>query len=302
MNRVLLYVHFNSNGELSEHVVYQLRNIQPLFNRVVFITNSKLSAQDKRRLTDLFDSFIQRENVGFDFAAWRDGINYVGWDELVKFDSLTIMNDTCFGPIYPIGKMYEKMEKENIDFWGITDHAANSIGMPGTGGPVPRHVQSYMEVFNSKVIKSDVFQSFWENIKDHSDVIKVIQEYETKLTDVLHDTGFSYDVFFNTGDYTTKYNIVDTFNYAELLPIVMLKNGVPLLKIKSFLRIHRRKLLNMVKQTDYPTGLIVDHLEAMHIVNTLTWKFYFRRGLSKCARPLTRTSAYKRVVRRKPKE
>ena len=42
MNRVLLYVHFNSNGELSEHVIYQLSKIRPLFNKVVFITNSRV--------------------------------------------------------------------------------------------------------------------------------------------------------------------------------------------------------------------------------------------------------------------
>ena len=260
-----------------------------------------MSNLDIRRLTDNIDIFIQRENIGFDFAAWRDGIRYIGWDELIKFDSLTIMNDSCFGPIYPLAYVYEKMENADIDFWGITDHAANKIGMPGTGGPVPRHVQSYMEVFNRKVIKSMAFQSFWENIKDQTDVTKVIQEYETRLTGILHDAGFSYDVFFNTGDYTRKNNIVETFNYSELLPVVMLNNGVPLLKVKSFMHMYRRKLFNIIKKTDYPTGLIADHLKTMHIVNTMTRKAYLRRGLAKRAKPLTRTIAYKRITRINPK-
>ena len=110
-----------------------------------------------------------------------------------------------------------------------------------------------------------------------------------------------FDVFFNTGDYTRKNNIVETFNYSELLPVVMLNNGVPLLKVKSFMHMYRRKLFNIIKKTDYPTGLIADHLKTMHIVNTMTRKAYLRRGLAKRAKPLTRTIAYKRITRINPK-
>ena len=281
MNRVLLYVHFNKNGQLSEHVVYQLRNMRPLFSNVVFITNSKLLLIDRDRLRGLYDNFIQRENVGFDFAAWRDGINNIGWDQLAKFDSLTIMNDTCFGPIYPIIGVYRNMEDTAADFWGITDHPATKVGMPGTNGPVPQHIQSYLEVFNDKVIKSETFRDFWNNVKNYKDVTKLIQEYETKLTGVLTNAGFKFNVYFDTEEYSRNNKIVDTYNYSELLPVVILRNGVPLLKIKSFLHTSQRLIIDIINKTDYPPDLITDYLEEMHIVNTNTVGSRIKKGIAR---------------------
>jgi rhamnosyltransferase len=143
-NRILLYVHFNKLNQVSEHVKYQLREMKDLYSKVVFISNSQISDEDKKSIEGLYDEFLRRENSGFDFAAWRDGINLVGWKELEKFDNVTLMNDTCFGPIYSMNEIYDEMEQhEGIDFWGITDHDKTMIGMPGTNAPTPKHIQSY---------------------------------------------------------------------------------------------------------------------------------------------------------------
>lgn len=82
MKRLLLYVHFNKHDKISEHVYYQLEQMHPLFSKVVFISNSQLSQKevDKLQQKNLIDSFIQRENVGYDFAAWHDGMAAIGFD------------------------------------------------------------------------------------------------------------------------------------------------------------------------------------------------------------------------------
>lgn len=102
MNRVLLYVHFNKYNKVSKHIYYQLEKLRPLFTTVVFISNSKVEQKELENLQKqrLIDSFIQRENKGFDFAAWHDGMMKIGFDDLTLCDSLTIMNDTCFGPLW----------------------------------------------------------------------------------------------------------------------------------------------------------------------------------------------------------
>lgn len=65
MKRLLLYVHFNKYNKISEHVYYQLEKMNPLFSKVIFISNSKLSESEviKLRQKQLIDEFIQRENV-----------------------------------------------------------------------------------------------------------------------------------------------------------------------------------------------------------------------------------------------
>ena len=76
MKRLLLYVHFNKYNHISSHVYYQLTKMRPLFSKVVFISNSSINEQDYHKIVELrlMDQFIQRENIGFDFAAWRDGM------------------------------------------------------------------------------------------------------------------------------------------------------------------------------------------------------------------------------------
>lgn len=64
MKRLLLYVHFNKNNKVSDHVIYQLKHMRSLFEKVIFISNSELSEQYQQQLVDFVDEFIQRENKG----------------------------------------------------------------------------------------------------------------------------------------------------------------------------------------------------------------------------------------------
>ena len=301
MNRILIYIHFNARDELSDYVVYQLQQIRPTFNKVVFITNSKISLDDKNKLTNLYDDFIQRENVGFDFAAWRDGLKSVGWSELSHYDSLTLMNDTCFGPVYPMEDVYDFMEQRNgVDFWGLTEHDVNIVGMPGTNSNIPLHIQSYMQVFNKSVVKSKVFQSFWNGIQDYTDVTKVIQEYETQLTRILGDAGFSYSVFFDTQKYSLENNILDIQNYSEFLPLIILKNKVPLVKIKSFIHTPTKKIMRSIKKTQYPPELIVNELKERSVISMSAGKYYVKNNITRTANLLRKSKTVKRIVKKSP--
>ena len=95
MKRLLLYVHYNKYDELSGHVLYQLEQLRPLFSKLIVISNSQLTKSATVTLEELgIAEVIQRENLGFDFAAWRDGMAHVGFERLADFDSVTLMNDT----------------------------------------------------------------------------------------------------------------------------------------------------------------------------------------------------------------
>lgn len=126
MKRLLLYVHYNKFNELSPHVLYQLEQLRPLFSSIYFISNSKLSKKAVQKLQDakLIDDLLERQNEGYDFAAWKDGI-FASLDSIKNFDSLTLMNDTCFGPLWDFKIIINQFESDNtIDFWGLTNHAA----------------------------------------------------------------------------------------------------------------------------------------------------------------------------------
>lgn len=258
--------------------------MRKVFDTVVFASNSKISAQDKKRLNGLYDKFIQRKNKGFDFSAWRDSMNSFGWSNIEKYDELTIMNDTCFGPIHDFRSVYKEMKSRGVDFWGMTINVAlKDLVVDGRGGFVfaPAHIQSYYITFDKRVFTTDIFKTFWNNIIDYSDVQDVIINYEIKLTDLLESNGYTYDAYYNAKnawkkDVMTRKD-VDTsafsagnmkkYNpgYTCTRPLWLLGEvqKYPFIKTKSIVMATKQipGIRNyLIKNTNYPVQLIDSYI------------------------------------------
>lgn len=266
MKRLLLYVHFNKYNRVSSHVYYQLTQMQPLFSKVVFISNSQVSERDYQNLVDLhlIDNFIQRENVGFDFAAWRDGMTHVGFDDITTYDVVTIMNDTCFGPLWDIKDYYLNYEaNDQVDFWGLTNNRRTKKSHQTQG--FPEHIQSYFITFKKLVIASSAFRNFWENVKNHTDVQEVINDYETKVTTTFLAAGFRYQTVFDTVNEDTTGMLHPDFSYYN--PTAILNHKVPFIKVKAIdnnQHIAPYLLEEIAKKSDYPVDLIVSHMSEIN--------------------------------------
>lgn len=260
MKRLLLYVHFNRYEKLSSHVLYQLEQMRPLFSRIVFISNSPFLAVDEALLREelLVDDVVRRENVGFDFAAWRDGMNYVGFESLQEYDSITLMNDTCFGPLYDMKEVYDRFESDDaVDFWGMTNFRST--------WKFKEHIQSYYLSFSKKVVASSAFQTFWRQVQNFTKVQDVIDHYETQVTTCLLDAGFRYQTVFNTVKEDLDNMIHPDFSYYN--PTAILKNKVPFIKVKTIdanQHITPYILDEIERKTDYPVELIVSHMSQIN--------------------------------------
>jgi rhamnosyltransferase len=265
MKHLLFFVHYNKYAGLSGHVPYLLEHVKHIFDRVVFVSNSPLTDNQRTKIAPLCDEVIVRDNRGFDFGAWKDLIIREGRGNLSQYHSLTLMNDSCFGPLFNLDNIYEKMEQRGVDFWGITNHKYANHGMPGSGKPIPEHIQSYFICFNNRVIISRVFQEFWAKIEYETDMELVIQRYETKLIKILNQSGFKHAVFFDGSDFQDKEP-----NLLVRRPDLCLNNGVPFIKIKAFLNFPIPKhLISLIREkTDYPVSLIYDYFTDMYDPNT----------------------------------
>lgn len=266
MKRLLLYVHFNKYNRISSHVYYQLTKMRQIFSNVVFISNSSVSDKDYQKLVDLHlvDNFIQRENIGFDFAAWRDGMTAVGFEELTTYDSVTIMNDTCFGPLWDIKDYYLEYESDDsVDFWGLTNNRATPKSRYTQG--FREHIQSYFITFKKSVIVSPEFKNFWENVKNYTNVQDVIDNYETQVTTEFLDAGFNYKVIFNTVNEDASHMLHADFSFYH--PTAILRHRVPFIKVKAIdnnQHITPYLLDEIAKQSDYPVDLIISHMSEIN--------------------------------------
>lgn len=258
MKRLLIYVHYNPQGLLSSHVLYTLKEIGSLFERVVFISNSIIPEDQKNSLLKWVDTFTERENKGFDFSAWRDAIHTEGWKQIESYDCLTLMNDSCFGPLFNLQPIFEEMDQRDNDYWGITEHTHFKTDTFPFGINIPRHLQSYFMCFKRSVTQSQAFREFWKEIKNQQKRQDVIDKYEIGLSECLIKENLTFEAYIKPELSSEKLNNSAAF----LCPDHMIKKKSPFLKVKSFFYFpHADHLKGMIqKETDYNFEFIEEHI------------------------------------------
>lgn len=260
MKRLLIYVHYNKNGEMSPHVRYQLQELRPLFTKVLVVSNSPLTEDMKKDLltAQLADQLLERVNRGFDFAAWRDGMHEIGWSNLSDYDSVTLMNDTCFGPIWDFQPSFLEMEADaQVDFWGLTNFRATKA--------FPEHLQSYFLTFKKPILNDKSFLTFWQGIKEYRDVQDVIDHYESRVTTYFMEQGFQYRALFDTIGESTEGMLHPDFTYYH--PRRILEVRLPFLKVKAMdaNQSIAPYLLDTIRtQSSYPVELILYHMSMVN--------------------------------------
>lgn len=260
--RLLLFVHYNRWGDLADYVVYLLQHVRKIFARVVLISNSPLSETARMPLEGLYDDFFQRENTGFDFLAWKEALAREGRARLAAYDSVTLMNDSCFGPLFDLEAVYRRMEAQGADFWGLSNHATAHVDRQSAlanNGVIPEHIQSYFLSFGKKTFLSDAFHTFWKNVHCENNIYSVIKKYETQLTPSLTKAGLSASVLLDTAGLEQKFPDKATWE-----PEVLLAAHVPFLKIKAFFTCkppENAALFSVLRQhSRYPLRLVHEHL------------------------------------------
>lgn len=284
-NRMLIFLHYNKEDNVVDtYVIHWLGILRSIYSNIIFVSNSDLDKENQNLIKTFCNQLLIRKNEGFDFGGWKDAILAVGWNELIKYDSLTLLNDTCFGPIFDLKNYYISMENKAVDFWGNTNHRSTYSDVLGN---IPEHIQSYFIVFNKPIVQSSVFQQFWENVKYETNVLDVIRNYEVQLTSHLVAAGFKYQVWIDT---TTEEYLNFHPNLPHVHPHTMLARRSPFIKVKNCIE-HMNEWVSVEKaiisHSDYPIHLIHSYLGKLVIkskkykdtLRSIYWSLpdYFRK-------------------------
>jgi len=256
-NDILFYVHYNKNSDFHSHVIYQLEKLRPIFKRIVLVSNSQLSSEHTARISKSVDEIFQRANTGYDFFAWKEALDREGQARLKEYDSITLMNDTCFGPLFDMGDVYDKMRVSDCNFWGMMNHRRMEKIVPALGTNILEHIQSFFIVFKREVVNSTTWSAFWQTVECEDSVFRVIAKYEVQLTQILCDAGFRYEALLDTRELDL------TAEELSYIPAdYCINDRIPILKIKALLQ-HKnpRYIIGEIHRlTSYPVELIEDYM------------------------------------------
>lgn len=167
MKRLAFYTFWEKDGIVRKYVLTYLKGLQEVADKIIVIVNGKLSLEGKEKLEKLGITILQRANKGFDFGAWKAAFEFLGWEEVRKFDELVLTNCSNYGPVYHFSGIFKRMEDNPCDFWGLTQRqeVKNALIIAGDKDSyIRRHIQSFFIVIRQKVILSEKFSSYWDGL------------------------------------------------------------------------------------------------------------------------------------------
>ncbi|WP_200931610.1 rhamnan synthesis F family protein [Paenibacillus sp. Leaf72] len=232
MKRAAIFLFYDKDGIVDDYIPYMLEDINKNVERLVVVCNGKLTVEGREKFEKLTKDIVVRENKGFDVWAYKEGIDYIGWESLSDYDELVLLNYTMFGPLYPFKEMFDEMDKRNIDFWGITKHYGSDDDWTGGNmkyGYIPDFIQSFFIVIRKRMLNSFEFKKYWNNMRPIGSYIESMAFHEGIFTKDFVDSGFSCDVYINTDD-LKEYTQAPT-TYA---PLELMKRRCPIVKRKVF--------------------------------------------------------------------
>lgn len=202
--RLGIFVFYDPEGVVADYVEYLLQEVKQNVSDLVIVCNGSLSIEGRHKFSCFTEKIIVRPNKGFEATAWKETlINYLGWENVKKFDEVLFLNDICYGPVFSLRQVFEKMDQRtDLDFWGITRHyKAPDFTSKHADSIIPEHIQTYFFVVRKSVINSDNFKYFWENLPEIKSYIDDIGSFETQFTKYLQDCGFKWDTYVDISEY-----------------------------------------------------------------------------------------------------
>ena len=266
--RLLLYAHYDRDGKVDPHVIYQIKSLYDFGISIIFISNSPVSAEDTKRLSPFIKKLHLRPDTGYDWTAWKEAILELGSDVLGQYDDLILMNDSCYGPLFPLEEMFAKMDQESVDFWGITEN---------TDPRFTTHLQPYFCCIKRHVACSDSFLEFFKNLPSIATYEEAIFKGEIAFSRFLTTRQFCYATYVDAKGLQSMPEIGVNEPFAYSMASVFIRNHrIPFVKRKSFYTGFDQRIAHgatvchaiINAGSTYPMELIYHHLRR---VAPLSW-------------------------------
>lgn len=262
MKRAGIFLFYDPEGKVDDYILGCLGSLQEHMDYLLVVSNSPLDETNRKRLESVSSEVMERKNVGYDVGAYRDGLRHLGWDHMGDYDELVLFNYTFFAPIHPWAGLFERTDKWDTDFWGITEH---DEVRPHPFLPklvMPRHIQSHWIAVRASLSTTKDWRTYWEDMPPIESYNDSIQWHESRFTGYFNALGYRHEVAYNVDDYPSANPVFDN---ASLL----LQDGCPILKRRNLFHnpLHLDRfaiigadMLEQARAAGYDTDLILSNL------------------------------------------
>ena len=246
VKRLGIYFFYDQDGVVDDYIPFLLNDLLKSLTELIVVCNGKLTPEGRAVFKRYTNQIIVRENKGLDVWAYKTALDYKGWQELVKYDEIVLLNATIMGPVYPFEEMFREMSHRDIDFWGITKYGQEDFDPFGCNpyGFIPEHIQSHFMVYRQSLVSSIEFQQYWNELPQIDSYKDSVGIHESSFTKRFSDKGFSWDVYVHAAEFEvlTTYPLI--FYPKELVRDFK----CPIFKRRSFFQDYNYVVTNTLGQ------------------------------------------------------
>lgn len=221
-NKCIIYFHYDKSNTIKKYVIESLKTFIQLKYKIYFCTTCNYI---KTNIPIKIYYFQKKNSYHYTFIDFLKLYK----QDILKYDYITICNDSLILPINGIENMKKCVEKYRVgyDFWGIFE--SNKINI---------HLMSNWIEYNNMSFKELI--KFYENFNTYNNFIHTknfsIQNIETKQTEYLIKKGFKYNKILEYKDTDFINNKLNDIFGIEYIDIIKNKNilNLPYLNYLTF--------------------------------------------------------------------
>lgn len=277
--RLGIYCFYDKYGHAASFIKTFLDDLMDNLDDLVVVVNGQLSDQARQLFSEYTKTIIVRENKGLDVAAYKQAILTLGWEKLESYDEVICLNDTVMGPVYPFREMFACMDRKDVDFWGITAYAGETVDKE----KIPTHLQAYWHAYRRSLVSSPAFHEYWETMPLWKDYAEVTRKHEMTFTKHFTDLGFTWASYIDWRKYQGYSSYPLLYMPMQIVrddrcPIFKRRSffvdysayfdqtaGQPALDLYEYLRDHTDYDVDMIWDAILPSYNIDDIRKAMHL-------------------------------------
>lgn len=189
-----VYLAFQPNG-LAPSTWLTLEHLRNKGYSTLLVSNSPLTSEDLAQALPLCWQVMVRENFGYDFGGYQDGILKI-MRSGQSIEQMVVLNDSIWFPLRLDCDMLDRMETSPAGFIGAfqLEPTRDRKKMRGKKRPF---MGSFFWHFKNPVIRSPAFNEFWHDYKATSSKFATIRRGERRFTHHLLDAGITGEAIFS---------------------------------------------------------------------------------------------------------
>lgn len=162
---------------------------------VLLVSNCPLSKTFVQDALKHCAGVMQRQNWGYDFGAYRDGIHYLEKNGLHP-ESLILLNDSIYYPLGDDDSLLSWVEASTANFTGAVFVREGRDRGLRKRKPV---LGSFFLHFDHVALGSTAFRKFWKDYRLTNSKTYAVRNGEHRLSDVLRADGVTLDAMLSWG-------------------------------------------------------------------------------------------------------